>query len=346
MRGAIYLSLILISVSLSVGEKAETEAAGTPRVDDSLQLYASHKASARLPDGRGLHFVCAGKGSPTVILTAGAGADATDWRFVLARMSQLTRVCAWDRPGFGFSDGSALEQTVLTTTADLESGLAAGSIVPPYVMVGHSLGAYETLLFADRNPDEMAGMVLVDPSIPNQLAIFESLFRPELISSRLAGQQRRIDFLRACAASLRNGSIERSGANLAGCFAYPPSYPPELVADLRAKAMDPLRYEAAASYLANAAGGGALVADPGRYYGSMPLIVLTAGNPIVWAGMTPEEEAAMARAWSRAHDALAALSINGVNTRVPGAGHSIHLDKPQAVIDGIETVVRQARAVP
>ena len=40
----------------------------------------------------------------------------------------------------------------------------------PFVLVGHSIGAYEGLIFADRNKSAVAGIVLVDPSIPDQSA--------------------------------------------------------------------------------------------------------------------------------------------------------------------------------
>ncbi len=127
--------------------------------------------------------MCAGTGSPTVILTAGLGGNALDWNTVQPQIGRTTRVCAWDRSGYGLSEGTQADQTVLTTTSDIEAALAALAIRPPYVMVGHSLGAYETLLFADRNPEKVSGMVLVDPSMPDQQKTFERVFRPDLITS-------------------------------------------------------------------------------------------------------------------------------------------------------------------
>jgi pimeloyl-ACP methyl ester carboxylesterase len=94
-------------------------------VDEALAPYASVADSVKLRDGRELHFVCMGKGSPTVILTAGMGDFAgIAWSAVQPAMARITRVCAWDRPGFGLSDGDPVKQTVSTTTADLEAALA------------------------------------------------------------------------------------------------------------------------------------------------------------------------------------------------------------------------------
>ena len=55
------------------------------------------------------------------------------------------------------------------TTADLIAALKATRVEGPFVVVGHSLGAYETLLLKDRAPEVVVGMVLVDPSVPDQV---------------------------------------------------------------------------------------------------------------------------------------------------------------------------------
>ncbi|WP_404714319.1 alpha/beta fold hydrolase [Sphingomonas sp. MMS24-J13] len=98
-----------------------------------------------------------GKGSPTVILTAGGNSWSGEWSRVQPAVARITRVCSWDRPGFGLSDGTIAKPTVATTTSDLERGLAAIGLSRPFIMVGQSLGAYETLLFADRR--DRAGTV-------------------------------------------------------------------------------------------------------------------------------------------------------------------------------------------
>jgi pimeloyl-ACP methyl ester carboxylesterase len=58
---------------------------------------------------------------------------------------------------------------VAETTTDLIAALKAAQIEGPIVVVGHSLGAYESLLLKDRRPKAVVGMVLVDPSIPDQV---------------------------------------------------------------------------------------------------------------------------------------------------------------------------------
>jgi len=107
-----------------------------------------------------------GTGSPTVILTAGLG--DSEWQKVQPQVARVTRVCFWDRYGSGFSSKATGRETVAETTADLIAALKAARVGGPFVAVGHSLGAYESLLFKDWAPKAVVGMVLVDPSIPGQ----------------------------------------------------------------------------------------------------------------------------------------------------------------------------------
>ena len=105
---------------------------GVP-VDNAMEPYASDRGAVRLPDGRLLNIVCMGRGSPTVILTAGLG-DFTGWAWsaVQAGMARSTRVCAWDRPGFGLSDGSPDPQTAATRPSPRSppTGSIKGSRIP------------------------------------------------------------------------------------------------------------------------------------------------------------------------------------------------------------------------
>jgi len=159
MRVFAAAALIFACISACAGSKLH--AAPTSRVDKAGTLV-------RIDGGKTIHLKCVGKGSPTVILTAGAGGSTDDWRLVQPQLGRTTRVCAWDRPGYGLSSKTTHEETVAETAADLVAALKVARMKGPFVVVGHSLGAYETLLLKDRAPETVVGMVLVDPSIPDQ----------------------------------------------------------------------------------------------------------------------------------------------------------------------------------
>ena len=136
--------------------------------DPSDKPVAHPGTLARIAGGKTINLECKGAGSPTVILTAGLGGSSADWSDVQPQVARTTRVCAWDRLGSGFSSKSTGRETAAETTADLIAALKAVGVKGPYVVVGHSLGSYESLLLKDRAPEAVVGMVLVDPSIPDQ----------------------------------------------------------------------------------------------------------------------------------------------------------------------------------
>lgn len=319
-----------------------------PPIDESLVPYASTEDSVRLPDGRSLHFVCMGDGSPTVILTTGGGGMAAmSWGRVQPQMAEVTRVCAWDRPGFGLSDGASWKQTVDATTTDLEAALATGKIPGPYVMAGHSLGSYESMMYADRHPEAVVGMVLLDPSFPGQNAVAQRI-APAMAAAPDPGPDPTLLLLTDCAKDIRAGAAKLGGPDPHGCFAYPPNWPQAFREALGAHAdNNPLLFESVASSLTSSIESTELAVNPNRNYGDMPLIILSRTDNSAPPGASPEVQEQLAlfsEAWSDAHDAMAGLSTRGINARVPGANHGMHLSgKAQVVIDAVEAVVREAR---
>jgi len=324
-------------------------------VDRSLAPYADANDAVRLPDGRRLHFMCMGHGSPTVILTAGAGDWSMTWSRVQPAIARTTRACAWDRPGFGFSDPPRHPQAVDETTGDLQAALKAGGIAGPYVLVGHSLGGYESLLLADREPDEVAGMVLVDPAFPDQLTALGKA-APAQAGYMLSLPNPLTELFRKCSAGLKAGTLERDGPDPGGCFhpLWPPSYPPELATALDKRIAGASREQLLAAWETMMFFGSPqllekdsrVVVNPRRDYGAMPLIVLTRTEfqpPLDYPEAARAEIPAEEAAWNHGHDEIAALSTRGINARVPGTGHYIHRAKPRVVIDAIEQVVREAR---
>lgn len=325
---------------------ASAHAQQQPSLDEfkeALAPYASDEDAVTLPDGRKANFTCMGEGSPTVILIPGLGDFAgLAWSNVQPEMARTTRVCAWDRPGWGLSDGAEGKHTVETSTAALEAALAVGTIPGPYVLVGHSFGGYESLLYADRHPDRVAGMVMVDSSIPDQVAIMNrvGVQTPDIASNPV------VQITGKCAAAIRAGTARMGGPDPDNCFTYPPFFPDALAKAFGEKVSNPVQYETIGSFLTSANEGGAIVLNPARNYGDMPLLVLTATVQPPPPDVPAEQRAAWEafnEEWSRAHDALAALSTRGVNMRVPGADHYIQRSKPQVVIDAVEAVVAEAR---
>lgn len=120
-------------------------------------------------DGRRMHVVTAGPsdGAPLVLLEAGAFGFSADWAVVQARLAgRGLRSLAYDRAGLGLSDPGPSPRDGLAIAYDLERLLAEAGEAGPYLLVGHSMAGLHTQLFAGRNGDRIAGLVLVDAITP------------------------------------------------------------------------------------------------------------------------------------------------------------------------------------
>ena len=148
-----------------------------PPVDLAFDRYATTAMLVALPRGRRLNLDCRGCGGPTVLLFPGLTAWSETWLRVHDRLASKRRVCAFDPAGFGFSDASSEPQDAAHIVVDLEAGLKAAGITGPFVVVGHSAGGLQALIFADRHKRQVSGMVLIDPSYPGVAAELEGVVR-------------------------------------------------------------------------------------------------------------------------------------------------------------------------
>ena len=118
--------------------------------------------------GRVLHVNCMGQGTPTVVLEAGLGSGAITWQHVQRPISEITRVCSYDRAGYGWSASGGSPRTAARVTDDLHRLLEKSGVQGPLVLAGHSLGGLFARHYAATYPTEIAGMVLVDSTHEDQ----------------------------------------------------------------------------------------------------------------------------------------------------------------------------------
>lgn len=120
------------------------------------------------------HILCRGSGKPTVVLESGLGGTSLDWVRVQPAVAGFTRVCSYDRAGYGWSDRSAARRTAQTIAMELETLLGDASVAAPYILVGHSFGGLVVRALADRIPSRVVGLVLVDATHERQFETFAS----------------------------------------------------------------------------------------------------------------------------------------------------------------------------
>jgi pimeloyl-ACP methyl ester carboxylesterase len=135
-----------------------------------LACCAVARSGASAPDERiavGAYQVQAaeqGSGRYTVIFESGFGTGLESWRKVAPEVAKSAHVMSYSRAGHGSSDPRPEPRSILQSSQELDQLVAAAGLTPPFILVGHSYGGLLARAFALRHPDQVAGMVLVDPA--------------------------------------------------------------------------------------------------------------------------------------------------------------------------------------
>lgn len=355
-------------VLLAAGFAATPACLGTPvrapapdsTIEQQMAPCLAPQSVVHIGKERTINLVCLGHGSPTVVLLAGLDAWSVWWGAVQPTLAKRTRVCAWDRAGFGFSSPSPDPQDIVHTTDDLERALKGAGIGGPYIVVGHSLGGFEALRFTDLHRQSVIGMVLVDPDIPDRAA-FEERLAPQFSAMGRVSEAQFVKRLQDCAAGLRAGTLQSGTPQFEQCTAahgLPDTFPHLKTTIARLNA-DPARLLTQASAEREHHTDAREVINTRRRYGDMPLIVLTAGRdeaaalsglrgtpgadtPAALEQLRKQIAVFLRDGWGAGHDAYAALSTRGRNQLVPDSGHNIPIEKPAVVIAAIDEVLNQS----
>lgn len=145
-------------------------------ISDDLKTYP---APGRLIDvgGYRLHINCIGHGEPTVVLEAGMSGWSTDWILVQPEIAKVTRVCTYDRAGYGWSETGPQPRDSQQVATELHTLLTKAGIEDRIVLVGHSLGGLFVQYYSKTYPQQVAGIVLIDSVHPEQSLRMEESVR-------------------------------------------------------------------------------------------------------------------------------------------------------------------------
>ncbi len=301
-------------------------------------------APGRLIDvgGFSLHLHCSGAGTPAVVLDAALGGSSVSWSWVQPEIARLTRVCSYDRAGYGWSEPGPLPRTAGRMAEELRTLLDRGGVPPPFVLVGHSFGGLIMRIFAARYRDEVSGLVLVDAAhpedwvapAPKEQIKIERGVRLCRYGARAAkfGVARLVASLgsagvfggaRLIARIISRGDLRREDE---GILAPVWKLPPEARAPLRQFWTEHKFFTSLGSHIESVcvSAGEALQASA-QGYGDLPLVTLSSTDP---------GDYRLAQ-----QDALTRLSTRGRHLVASNSGHWIPLEEPQLVIDAIKSVL-------
>lgn len=319
-------------------------------VETVADAYVRPQRRVEVEPGRAMNLHCQGTGSPTVVFDAGLSDWSITWALIQPAIATRTRACSYDRPGMGYSDPARRRATPLNVVDDLHTLLQRADIDGPLVLVGHSLGGFNMKLYAALHPEQVAGVVLVDPSEerlwdrvgPALAPGFGDRLVREAANDDRTGFPELVEHFRSCAEKTRSGQLD--DASYTRCTdPVRVQLGPVLLAERR-RLQPTVAYQ---NTQADEAASSMYVPDTEadtRYaqlfggpnaFGDKPLIVLTHS---LWEMSPPFGEIGY-RAWLTAHRQTAALSSRGIQRMVPVSRHNIQVDQPQAVIDAIVEVL-------
>jgi pimeloyl-ACP methyl ester carboxylesterase len=346
VKSAILILVILTVVVTAIG--AGYQVVGTWQ--DARRFPQQGRSIPLGPEIRttSLNLDCSGLGRPTVVLDSGIGVPALGWIKVQPEVAKFTRVCSYDRAGYGWSDTGQEPRTSVQISRELKALLAGAGEVGPYILVGHSFGGFNVRVFTKLYPADVSGLVLVDGANEDEEKRIN-----EILPATVVEQEQKIDlrnaklnqfltplriYLGIQRLQVASGWGTPNYGVLLAAQDFPKIFRQELLY-LRQQE----KFQDAVTSESKAFGESIAQVRAAGNLGDRPLIVLTAGLPYPPDPLlTKMEMNKESNLWINVLQAQEAhLSSRGKQIIVPDSGHMIPFKRPDTVIDAIRDVFGQ-----
>lgn len=304
----------------------------------TYQAVVSHFDAKAVPagvridiGGYRLHLDCRGRGGPIVVVSPGVGVWSVQWSKIQDALARDTRVCTYDRDGYGWSDLGVSNTSAAKAAEELHVLLKNAGEPAPYVLVGESYGGYVTRLFFANHRDDVAAVVLVESAHERQ---WDEI--PEAKNLLLQGRQQvKIARWLSWMGVFRFWPMDR-GEDL----------PPNVRATLIAAQAKAQTYVAFGNELAGAFTSAQQAAAVDSL-GNLPLVVVSAGHSFdkFFSPKERQKTRPMNEKWMRLQDELARLSTNSVHIVSENATHAIAREQPEFVVTAIRKALQLVAAM-
>ncbi|HXY23162.1 MAG TPA: alpha/beta hydrolase [Candidatus Acidoferrum sp.] len=289
--------------------------------------------------GVSLNLNCSGAGSPSVILDSGLGVPAVGWDFVQPEVAKFTRVCSYDRAGYGWSTAGPMPRTSSEIARELHALLTASGEKGPYVLVAHSFGGFNVRVYTGKYPADVAGLVFVDTSHEDQIQRM-----PPTLQQMMKNAEKDLETQKKLARLFIFLGIARLTANDEGMTKMSKQFRDEVkYLQLEAKFVD-----ASVAEMQSFPESAEEVRASGNL-GDRPLVVLTAGKQAdlkdLPKGVSQQELDEFGKTWREDLQVrLAHLSTRGKQIVVPDSTHMIPLERPDTVVAAVREVCDEVRS--
>ncbi len=267
---------------------------------------------------------------PTVIIDAGRGCNAIGWTFIQAKLAQFVQVCTYDRAGLGWSDVSPATRTSENIVTELHTLLNNAQAHQPYILIGHSFGGINMLLYALRYPKEVAGVIVVDSCHEDQL---DKLPKNLFFSIKKFLTHPRVKLLGAYV------GLPRLFPTLVDDL---PGFPEHLVRLSQAKDATIKRSRAFCQEYVNFSRSVLPLKNSDKnYLDNKPLTVISASSPVKNKGsiFTKTFYEKWSFAWKILQKDLTKKSKRGEQVIAENSGHMVHLDAPETIIYAVQKII-------
>lgn len=317
-----FLALLIIFLSSAAGCEKEVQVNYYPPPG---QLYDI--------GGYRLHLRSIGSGSPAVIMESGAADFSLTWALVAPEIAQSNKVCTYDRAGFGWSEVSPYPRLATIEVEELHSLLQEAGISPPYVFVGHSMGGVLSRLFAHTYPNEVVGLILVDPGHEEQKTRQDADVQASMDAAVSPALAKLSDFAELAEKRRLTEADIKSFIN--------PKLPLREQLEYSYIYLNkPSHWRSVVSESSNIDISYAQIKNENIFsLGNIPLIVISSSE-IMGLAATPELSAKADKVMRQLQQEISEQSTLGTRIIANGTSHYIQLDRPQVVIDAIRSVLK------
>lgn len=263
-----------------------------------------------------MHLYGVGQGDKTIVLVPGSGTPNafTDFYYLQNKLQNQARIVSYDRAGYGWSEETDLPRTIDIIVEELHALLKTANEAPPYILVGHSLASLEVIHFAQKYPNEVQAIVLLDGGSPEYYAQQSELIS-YLINRGMAGL-RVTGIVRALGSFGVN--LPFSGANLRN-----DRLPPEWRAVDRSKYYNHIGADSNVRFIESMNENAQTVLDGGKLT-DIPLLILSSDGGANWTAVQQQ-----LLHWSNLSEQVT----------IPKSSHYIHWSNQEIVLEKIREVI-------